>query len=139
MEKAAKGVPVSLADKQRAEQIIATLPEITIRPWYTAEEISLMFPHVQTYRVEKHLRPGFISRELRSGGLPYLSPLDNPKGFQRGGMHKHYFIVAEHEKWLDPMTQEEFEREWAKFPNYRVYAEQINTGSAKESGVAGRG
>jgi len=127
LEKQERGQIVGKQDVWRAEQVIATLPEITIRPWYTAEEISLMFPHVQTARVEKHLRPACVSKELRSGGLPYLSPTDSPKGFVRNGVHKHYFIVSEHERWLDPLTQEQFDAEWAKFPNYREYAEQINS------------
>lgn len=128
LEKSASGKNVSQADVQRAEMIMASLPEVTIRPWYTAEEISLLFPSVQTYRVEKHLRPSCISKELRSGGLPYLIPTDNPKGFMRGGIHRHYFIVSDHEKWMDPISQEEFDREWKSFPTYRQYAEQVNSG-----------
>lgn len=130
LDKAARGMLVSAADRARAEQVVATLPDVTIRPWYTAEEISLLFPHVPSSRNEKHLRAASVSKELRLAGLPYLIPTDNQKGFMRGGTYKHYFIVSDHEKWLEPLSQAQFDEEWPKFPNYRAYVEAFNAGSA---------
>lgn len=95
---------------------------IQIRPWYTPEELALMFPSIveQTLgsRWDKSTPAGRISRELREAGVPYLVNADDPRGFRRNGVVRQYLVVADFEDWKDPIRQADFDRMMREWPTY---------------------
>lgn len=118
-----------------AENILSTFPDMTVRPWYTADEILLMFPNVyrehatnkNNFGNSKRAQnlAGLVSSELRSAGLPILMPADGSPGFRMGGKVDNFFIVAEHDRWNVPISQERFDGEMKSFPTYREYVNQL--------------
>lgn len=120
----------------KAKLVLDTFPEITIRPWYTAEEVSRLFPDLATQygdRLGKAVKGGAlledystsIGRELRKGGLPILMNKDDPRGFLVGAKMQSYYIVSDQKRWMDPISQEDFDREWKNFPSYRQYEAEL--------------
>ena len=111
-----------------SRQIMEHFPDITVRPWYTVEEIMLMFPDIYMQYTEGMkwggLSPSFVSKELRIGGLPMLMPSDSPQGFLKGGVYNQYFIIHEKSLWVDPVSQERFDLLMKTWPTYREYVEQ---------------
>jgi len=112
----------SNATQQRyAREIIDSLQTIQIRPWYTPEELALMFPAIsaQLHGQRGGARAaGSISRELRTAGITYLQCKDDPRGFRWRGMLRQYLIVSEADEWTQPVSQQEFERLMNQFPMY---------------------
>lgn len=114
-----------------AREIIDSLQTIQIRPWYTPEELALMFPAIvsQLHGTRQTARAsGEISKELRTAGIGYLRCSDDPRGFRWRGMMRQYLIVAEQEEWEGvDLSQREFERLMNQFPVYgdgRAYVSQ---------------
>lgn len=110
---------------QEAGAARATLEGVAhtqIRPWYTPEELTLMFPHmVQTMLGSKYDRAtpsGKISRELREAGIPYLQCKDDARGFRWKGAIRQYLVVAGFEDWAESITQADFERCMREWPTY---------------------
>jgi hypothetical protein len=104
-----------------AQEIMDSLKVIQIRPWYTPEELSLMFPAIasQLHNARGGARTaGSISKELRTAGIGYLQCADDPRGFRYRGSIRQYLIVAEPEEWDTPLSQKEFDRLMAQFPQY---------------------
>jgi hypothetical protein len=105
-----------------AREIIDSLRTIQIRPWYTPEELSLMFPAIasQLHGQQKQTAhaAGHISKELRTAGIGYLQCKEDPRGFRWRGMLRQYLIVAEPEEWSKPLSQAEFERLMGQFQTY---------------------
>ena len=105
-----------------AKDTITALQRIQIRPWYSPEEIAIMFPHIaaQTQGFQKggSTPAGEISRQLRDAGVGYLENLDDPRGFMYRGMVRQFLVVAKPEEYGKPMTQNEFERQMANWPEY---------------------
>lgn len=105
-----------------AREIIDSLSSIQIRPWYTPEELALMFPAIaaQLHGSQKQTAhaAGHISKELRTAGIGYLRCKDDPRGFRWRGMLRQYLIVAEPEAWSMELTQAEFERLMHQFHVY---------------------
>jgi len=93
-----------------------------IRPWYTPEELALMFPAiVHSMLGSKYARgtpSGMISRELREAGVPYLECADDPRGFKWRGQLRQYLVVYNFNDWKTPLKQSEFERLMGTFPKY---------------------
>lgn len=107
---------------RHAREIIDSLQTIQIRPWYTPEELALMFPAIvsQLHGTRQTARAsGAISKELRTAGIGYLQSADDPRGFRWRGMMRQYLVVAEPEEWDGvSLSQAEFERMMAQFPVY---------------------
>ena len=104
-----------------ASDIKLALSRIQIRPFYTPEELAMVFPAV----VETlHGRKGFntpageISRQLRENGIPYLRCADDPRGFMYQGRLRQFLIVANPNDWRKPLTQEQFDSLMSRFPRY---------------------
>jgi hypothetical protein len=109
-------------DAARAREV-RTLSQCQIRPFYTAEELALMFPAIVSQLHSNRKMPatpvGEISAQLRNNGIPFLRCLDNPDGFRwRGRLHQ-FLIIAEPERWRDGITQAQFE---AIMPTFQTYA-----------------
>jgi hypothetical protein len=116
------------ATKDYAQSIIRTFPEVTVRPWYTADEITLMFPDLFMQYPEikrwNGVSPNLVSNELRAGGLPMLSPESGETGFIHNGRLANYFVVHNQDEWVEPLSQGRFETLMKTWPTYRVYVEQ---------------
>lgn len=120
----AEGTPKALA---AAREIKNAMARMQVRPWYTAEELALMFPAISNTtqgRAFKDVTAGDISRQLRSAGVPYLMSRDDPRGFMHKGRRVQYLVIADPEEWAQPLTQADFERHMASWPSYADYAAQ---------------
>jgi len=52
-----------------------------------------------------------------------LAPDNGSAGFLHNGRLNNYFVVFDQEKWLKPISQEEFEKQMKAWPTYRKYVE----------------
>lgn len=99
-----------------------------VRPFYTPEELALMFPSVVQNllgsRFSRGTPSGIISRELRDAGVKYLTSKDDPRGFHWKGRVQQFLIVSDPEEWSPPMSQADFERQMKAFPTYGQLREQ---------------
>lgn len=106
----------------QARAVIAGLQHIQVRPWYTAEELTLIFPTVlaQVYstRDRETWTPGGLSRVLRDAGIPFLINRDNPDGFDWHGRMRQYLVISQFDDWQDPLAQSDFERAMKNWPTY---------------------
>lgn len=107
---------------QRARDIVSGLSRWQIRPWYTAQELTMMFPVLVEMmygsKFAKTTPAGQISRELREAGIPYLVNSDNDRGFVHQGQLKQYLVIADFEEWADPITQNVFDHKMGHWPTY---------------------
>jgi hypothetical protein len=107
---------------RHAQEIVDSLARIQIRPWYTPEELALMFPSIVSQlhgaRGTRSAAAGQISKELRNAGITYLRNADDPRGFRWRGSIRQYLIVAEPEEWTEPITQAEFDRLMGQFERF---------------------
>jgi hypothetical protein len=108
-----------------AEEIRANLKHFTVRPFYTPEEIAMLFPAIArdlfgNSKVYSTVA-GHISRQLRNAGLPYLECSDDARGFKWRGGFKQYLVVADVDGWRQPITQAQFEDLMTKAPTYGAY------------------
>lgn len=105
-----------------AQEIVDSMRTIQIRPWYTPEELALMFPSITSQlhgmRARRAQASGEISKELRTAGISYLRSADDPRGFRWRGSIRQFLIVAEPDEWTEPVTQNEFDRLMAAFPRF---------------------
>lgn len=105
-----------------ATLLLTNVNDLQIRPWYTAQELTMLFPSVieqlQGSRFNKFTPAGQISRELREAGIPFLRCADNPAGFLHRGVLKQYLIVSSFDEWSSPLSQANFERLIGQFPTY---------------------
>ena len=105
-----------------AREIMDSLASIQIRPWYTPEELGLMFPAIVSqlhgHRGQRSQASGAISKELRTAGVTYLKNVDDPRGFRWRGSIRQFLIVAEPDEWDVPISQSEFDRLMAQFPKF---------------------
>lgn len=111
----------NLQHARYAKEIRDSLSSIQIRPWYTPEELAMLFPAIvsQLHGATRGARPaGELSKELRTAGITYLRSADDPRGFRWRGSIRQYLIVAEPEEWAKPLRQSEFERLMNHFPRY---------------------
>ena len=128
---------IDLADQWAAQEELSSDPQrqsmaravrdgvrnIQVRPWYTAEELTLIFPSVlsQVYATSRRdmvWTPGQMSRQLRDSGIPFLVNYDNPDGFQWQGRTRQYLVISAFEDWAAPIGQADFERAMRNWPNY---------------------
>jgi hypothetical protein len=107
---------------QQARAVLDAVPAWQVRPFYTPEELALMFPTFVEQqlggRIPKSTTSGQISRQLRDAGIGYLQCKDDPRGFRwRGKLHQ-FLVIADMDEWRTPLTQAEFDRCMAQFPRY---------------------
>jgi hypothetical protein len=111
-----------------ARAVRANIEQYQIRPWYTADELGMIFPAVlqeMGARSKSANRPtGQLSRELRDAGVPYLRCVDSPGGFMWKGRLTQFLVVSDAESWTQPITQEEFERHMAHWLTYKDHIRQ---------------
>lgn len=109
----------------QARAVLQTVRTFQIRPWYTPEELTMMFPAVvETLLGSKFDRAtpsGRVSRELRDAGVPYLRNRDDVRGFQYGGRRQQFLVVADFDDWAEPITQADFDRSLRQFTTYEAY------------------
>lgn len=107
---------------RQAQEILDSVGAYQIRPWYTPEEIAMMFPAiVATLHGNRKMRAtvaGEISRELREAGIPYLECADDPRGFRWRGRMQQFLVVMNQDDWINPLSQSEFERLMGQWPRY---------------------
>lgn len=105
-----------------ARDRVRALGSIQIRPWYTPEEIAILFPFLandmQGFGGGKHVPSGEISRQLRDAGIKYLENTDSTAGFMWGGMLRQYLVVAEIDRFGGPVSQAQFEEAMVAWPRY---------------------
>lgn len=108
-----------------AAQARATLDGMArfpIRPFYEAAELALLFPNlvhtILRSKYDQTAPPGLISRELRNNGVPFLRSKDDPRGFWWRGELRQYLVLVNRAEWTAPLSQNEFERYMATFPQY---------------------
>lgn len=111
------------AQTQRmAQEIQDAVNQIQIRPFYSPEELALMFPAItaslHSSKKSDLTAAGQISRGLRTAGIGFITNKDDPRGFRWKGMIRQYLIVSDHNKWKEPMTQKQFEMHMAQFPKF---------------------
>jgi hypothetical protein len=106
-----------------AQEIMGSLGHVQIRPWYSPEEIAMIFPAISSQlhgsQSSRALPSGAISRELRDAGVRYLRCKDDPRGFRWKGMLRQYLILAQSDEWVEPITQKEFETYMKEFPSFQ--------------------
>lgn len=105
-----------------AKEIKDALQHYQIRPFYTPEEIAMLFPAIvsQLHGYKDRGTPaGEISRQLRDCGVTYLRCKDDPRGFRWRGMVRQYLVVADQDEWSGlTLTQSDFENLMRNFPRY---------------------
>lgn len=125
-----------------AETIVQSMMQIQIRPFYTPEELSLLFPSVSGMlamgRVQTNTPAGQLSQELLQSGINYLKCEDNYDGFVHKGVTKQYLIVSDHDDYLMPITQEKFDKLMKEFPTYGEVRKQHKQDRAKKNRVSQR-
>lgn len=100
--------------RAQATEFTAYLKSFPIRPWYTADELALMFPLIAAdkfgFTKSGATLSGIISAELRKHRIPSLMCSDNTKGFMYKGQRRHFICVMPKRDDLNTaMTQAEFD------------------------------
>lgn len=100
----------------------ANIDLFQVRPFYTPEELALMFPAIVQTMLGSKFNPstpaGAISRQLRDAGVPYLLCADDPRGFKWKGRVQQYLVVSQFDEWRSPVRQSDFDRMMKQFPTY---------------------
>jgi len=105
-----------------AENIITMLPLLQIRPFYTPEELTLLFPELVKARYSKGVSPeGLIAQELIQSGIQYLRCVDNFDGFIHDDLLKQYLIIINTDEFDKPISQERFDELMEGYPLYEAY------------------
>lgn len=105
----------------QASEVRAALRHMPIRPIYTSDELAKILPHLAwTLAGAKtgSTAAGELSRQLRSSGIRYLIPADDPRGFMYRGMFRQFLVVAHHDEMPNRLSQNEFERLIRGAPTY---------------------
>lgn len=126
MEVSSNGQSSSLAQATK-ENVM----RFQVRPFYTPEELSYMFPvvvqNILNSKYKATTPAGAISRELRDAGIKYLTSKDDPRGFHWRGRIQQFLIVSDEAEWTPPMSQADFERLMGQFPTYGQLRQQRMT------------
>lgn len=108
--------------QRHASEVLESVKHYQIRPFYTAEELLLIFPSMLDSLAGSRGRfapdAGLLSRELRQAGVPYLRPKDDPLGFYWRGRVRQYLVIADFDEWAQPIGQDQFEHYMEHFPKY---------------------
>lgn len=100
----------------------ANIDMFQVRPFYTPEELALMFPvivqNMLGSRYDRSTPSGQISRDLRDAGVPYLVSSDDARGFRWKGRIQQFLVVSKFDDWRAPLRQNDFERLMSQFPTW---------------------
>jgi hypothetical protein len=134
-EQYAHALELNDSTRAQAQAILQTINAIQIRPWYTSEELTMIFAPVleQVYAIRQkgHMgatTPGLVSRQLRDNGIPFLVNRDDPDGFKWQGRMRQYLIISNFDDWQAPITQADFERAMMNWPTYAAIKESQRKG-----------
>lgn len=111
----------------RANEVMSALPYFPIRPWYTAEELCRMFPHMledlkrDTQRYTRATLPGRVSTQLRNNGIYFLRNTESADGFLWSGRVQQFLIVCPSAGYPREMTQAEFDAAMAQMSTYTPF------------------
>lgn len=110
-------------DLMRLVRETRSLVHLQVRPWYTPDELTRLFPLVAQQlhndRFDTMTTSGRISKELREAGITYLRCAGDPRGFRwRGSVHQ-FLVIADVDEWREPLTQEAFEQHMSSFRKYK--------------------
>lgn len=98
----------------RAREVTDALKRIQLRPFYTPDELAMLFPMMveQLYSNKrmKNTPAGEISRQLRECGIKTLRNTDDPKGFKRNGRYHRYLVIADMQGLPMEMSQNKFDQ-----------------------------
>lgn len=123
-------------DAARGREIETSLGSMQIRPFYTPEELAMMFPAIVAQlhgnRRLEGTPAGEISSQLRNSGIRYLKCLDNPEGFRWRGRMCQFLIIADPATWAGGLTQTQFETAMAGFPTFAA-ARQLQPAQKRAS------
>lgn len=108
----------------RAREVSDALARIQIRPFYTPDELAMIFPMMieQLYSNKRmqNTPAGEISRQLRECGVKVLRNTDSPKGFKRNGRYHRYLVIADMQGLPLEMSQNKFDMLMdSQFQSYR--------------------
>ncbi len=107
----------------RAREAATAMLNWPIRPYYTAEELTVMLPEIVTMlgyggkNFNGNLA-GKLSRELRTVQIPYLLNSDHTDGFMYRGQRQQFLVVAAFDDYERPMSQADFDAMAAEWPTY---------------------
>jgi len=108
-----------------ATKIASTLMHLQIRPFYTPEELSLMFPAISGTlsmgKVKDATPSNILAQELVQAGIDYLRCEDNYDGFIHQGQVKQYLIISDHEEYVLPISQDHFDDLMRSFPTFKQW------------------
>lgn len=111
-------------DTMKANEILSAIQHFPVRPWYTAHELTQMFPHMlgdldrRTRNWNHATIEGKVSAELRGHGIYFLQNIDDHDGFKWKGDKKQFLLVCPEMGFPEAMTQVEFDNYMATFGNY---------------------
>lgn len=104
-----------------ARAVLNSVRQYQVRPWYTPEELTTMFPYIAIQFMGAEAgnpSPGKMSQELRENGIGYLSNQDDPRGFAYRGRISQFLVVAQFDRWRQPISQAEFDEYMREWPTY---------------------
>ena len=113
------------ADTPKANEILAAIQAFPIRPWYTAEELCNMFPHMlrELNAAQRGWNnaatPGKVSTQLRNAGIYFLRNADDPDGFMWRGRKQQFLIVCPSAGYSASMSQAEFDAHMSRMGTYK--------------------
>lgn len=105
----------------KCREVKAAISNLQIRPFYTADELNLLFPSMATQlhgNKQSGISSAELSKQIRAAGVKYLRPKDDYRGFRYRGGWRQYLVVADMKDWDLPISQNDFERAMASFPTY---------------------
>jgi len=115
-------------DAPHANEILASIQSFPIRPWYTADELCLMFPHMlrdlqgATRMFSQAAVPGKVSTALRNAGIYFLRNTDHPDGFMWKGRRAAFLIVCPNAGYPKAMGQADFDAYMAQMGTFKPSA-----------------
>lgn len=116
---------VSPSQVGMALEIQQTLAEMPIRPFYTPEELSLMFPAIAGSltlgKIREAAPVNVLSQELIQIGIDYLRCADNLDGFKHKGQTRQYLIISGGKEFEKPISQKKFDKLMKEYPTYKEY------------------
>ena len=98
----------------RGREVTDALNRIQLRPFYTPDELAMLFPMMveQLYSNKRmqNTPAGEISRQLRECGVKTLRNTDDPQGFKRNGRYHRYLVIADMMGLPMEMSQNKFDQ-----------------------------
>lgn len=118
-----------------ANNITSAMANIQVRPFYTPEELAMMFPSIASTlafgRVKDSTPAGAIAQQLMQSGVRYLKCVDNYDGFRYKGFVRQFLVICDPDDWREPITQAEFDKYMKSFPTYKEYRAELRKKNSK--------